>query len=663
MGAGILNLVTNTGPQNRWINQDPQITFFKTIYRRHTPFAMESIPLSFNTKLDFGDSGTIRLLPLGDLAHRMCFTFDIPKLAARFLKTKSQDIAQMIHSLVMTDNEFSTMIKKFAIDDKHIELDQIFNLIEDQLDKYDYEQDCPLNVLDSLEKYKGSIESNLKIDLANQWISQKKEYFLIHELLKLIYFSEKTVIDCTPLVDAASLPNTLIEDHIFHNLLPNKEILLSFYLNSKGMPSNDFIQYDNLDTHCLLKKILNQQDAIQNYFYEFGPDFYHMLNSYNTIISVVNSLAITVPIVVSKVYALDNNCCNRCNIYTNNLPTFTKRDVYFPTIIDPNFKANYMLNVNNLEKPIENDFFVPINFTSMNDISGYPNKYINSYLTLFNTEANTMFINVQKFVDILFERYRTKLFCSTDRLFFNNSPPLSNIYSYLAPTDGFKDDSNLKISNVFNTNIWYFYFFKYLDTLSESSFTLYVKNEIITTLSQAGMLFMKNLITLLKINIEYYMHEISYLLNDLYASSPSVHPSDNMKNYVPSTHNTVINGVNICDDLMAVTIIFHRSHVPSILEIFQFIYHFIETMDTNRINNYLGLDIPEIDSYSMSRIRSVIKLLYYQIFGYFMDVYDSFHFEPAANFSTNEFNPNDNIAIKQYVRCFLNGNTSVIYNS
>ena len=44
----------------------------------------------------------------------------------------------------------------------------------------------------------------------------------------------------------------------------------------------------------------------------------------------------------------------------------------------------------------------------------------------------------------------------------------------------------------------------------------YIKNTLYPKMTYNGCKFMKSLIILLKINIEYYMHEISYLLNDLY---------------------------------------------------------------------------------------------------------------------------------------------------
>ena len=42
MGGGLIQL-TNTGAQDIYLTGNPQITYFKIVYRRHTNFAMESI--------------------------------------------------------------------------------------------------------------------------------------------------------------------------------------------------------------------------------------------------------------------------------------------------------------------------------------------------------------------------------------------------------------------------------------------------------------------------------------------------------------------------------------------------------------------------------------------------------------------------------------------
>ena len=47
MGGGLLQLVAY-GAQDVYLTGNPQITFFKVVYRRHTNFAIESIRQVFN---------------------------------------------------------------------------------------------------------------------------------------------------------------------------------------------------------------------------------------------------------------------------------------------------------------------------------------------------------------------------------------------------------------------------------------------------------------------------------------------------------------------------------------------------------------------------------------------------------------------------------------
>ena len=736
MPGGIIQLVANSGQQDTWINKDPQITFFKKIYRRHTPFATELVPIRFKNNLDFSGSGNATLLSQGDLVHRVFFVCDIPELMAMFLNTKSQDISQLINSLQLSDQNFSNQIKKYA-NNQYVEFDQILNLIEETLDSYDAEQQNRLNILTSMENYtdpmgteglinkflgpnentaletdcihpckkiiiarKNSTDPNnfmsLKMDLADKWLSEKKEYYLVYELVKFIYLLEKPILENVPPIN--DLANTLLYSNIFNNMIPNKEILLMHYLkkfstidditdknnelmknfgnhqylNSIFQGSGNLTQNQNLldlDTYNLLKQIENQTDIVQNVFcgscrslnsilriefHDFGPGFYYILNSYNSIINVVKSLASTTPIVIAKAFGLNASA----NIYLDRNAQLLKPTQY-PTIIDPNFKANFLLNVNHVEKPIEDNTFTPIDYVDTND-EIYPNEYMNSYLKFFNAQSNLMFGNVKKSMDILFEAYRRNLFSSTDKLFYNNSPPLSNIYSYFVPEAGFIDNGSQRINNVFNANIWFFYFFKYLDSLNENNFTNYVNNHTNIAMSINGILLMKSLLALLKINIEYHMNEISYLLNDLYASSPSTDPTDTMKNYVPIAYNSVINGIDIHNSLLAITMIFHRNQVPTILEMFQFIYYFIDNIGIDQINNYLDANIAYMDPSEIMRIRTTVKLFYCNIFKYFMDVYDSFKFEAPANFSTDAYDKNSDTAIKQYVKYFLTGTNAIL---
>ena len=47
MGGGLMQLV-QYGAQDLYLTGNPEITFFKAVYRRYTNFAMESIAQTFN---------------------------------------------------------------------------------------------------------------------------------------------------------------------------------------------------------------------------------------------------------------------------------------------------------------------------------------------------------------------------------------------------------------------------------------------------------------------------------------------------------------------------------------------------------------------------------------------------------------------------------------
>jgi hypothetical protein len=72
MGGGLLQLVAY-GAQDVYLTGNPQITFFKVVYRRHTNFAMESIEQSFNGNNNFGSSVSVLITRNGDLINRIYF--------------------------------------------------------------------------------------------------------------------------------------------------------------------------------------------------------------------------------------------------------------------------------------------------------------------------------------------------------------------------------------------------------------------------------------------------------------------------------------------------------------------------------------------------------------------------------------------------------------
>ena len=79
MGGGLMQLVAY-GAQDIYLTGNPQITFFKVVYRRHTNFSMESIEQTFNGNPGFGKKVSCTISRNGDLIHRVYLQTTLPQV-------------------------------------------------------------------------------------------------------------------------------------------------------------------------------------------------------------------------------------------------------------------------------------------------------------------------------------------------------------------------------------------------------------------------------------------------------------------------------------------------------------------------------------------------------------------------------------------------------
>ena len=79
MGGGLMQLVAY-GAQDVYLTGNPQITFWKVTYRRHTNFSMESIEQTFNGQADFGRRVQCTISRNGDLAYRTYLQVTLPEI-------------------------------------------------------------------------------------------------------------------------------------------------------------------------------------------------------------------------------------------------------------------------------------------------------------------------------------------------------------------------------------------------------------------------------------------------------------------------------------------------------------------------------------------------------------------------------------------------------
>ena len=81
MTGGLLQIVAS-GAQDVYLTGNPQITFFKVVYRRHTNFSLESIQQFFRNEnnLDFGKSTYSVLERKADLMSGVVLELTLPAL-------------------------------------------------------------------------------------------------------------------------------------------------------------------------------------------------------------------------------------------------------------------------------------------------------------------------------------------------------------------------------------------------------------------------------------------------------------------------------------------------------------------------------------------------------------------------------------------------------
>ena len=79
MPGGEIQLVAYN-EENMYLNENPQITFFKVVYRRYTNFSIETIQTNFIYQANFGKKISCELSKIGDLIHKMWLVIELPDI-------------------------------------------------------------------------------------------------------------------------------------------------------------------------------------------------------------------------------------------------------------------------------------------------------------------------------------------------------------------------------------------------------------------------------------------------------------------------------------------------------------------------------------------------------------------------------------------------------
>mgnify|MGYP001435738975 CR=1 FL=1 len=71
------------GAQDIYLTGNPNVTYFKSVFKRHTNFSMETIQQSFSGDLNFGRKLNATIKRTGDLLSGITLEIDLPVLTAK----------------------------------------------------------------------------------------------------------------------------------------------------------------------------------------------------------------------------------------------------------------------------------------------------------------------------------------------------------------------------------------------------------------------------------------------------------------------------------------------------------------------------------------------------------------------------------------------------
>lgn len=106
MGGGLLQLVAS-GIQDSILIHNPQITYFKKVFKRYTNFALDQQLLNFTGPVNFGNKGTCILRKNGDLLGRLYLQVKLPEILLKYSETSTERIVDIFKEcgIIITEDD------------------------------------------------------------------------------------------------------------------------------------------------------------------------------------------------------------------------------------------------------------------------------------------------------------------------------------------------------------------------------------------------------------------------------------------------------------------------------------------------------------------------------------------------------------------------------
>lgn len=304
MGIGLLQL-SSISTQNNYITFNPEITFFKSVYKRYTNYAIEQCPQYFKSSPSFGRKCTVSISKEADLIGRTYIYIELPNI-----KNENKN---SLKQFKWVDNIGTVLVKSVEIEINGEILDRHYGewiYLWNELTR-------PLEMKNAIDRMNGNIKS------ITDFSYEKNSYKLYIPLC--FWFC----IDNGIALPIISLKNSDIKIHVEFNSLKN----------CYDTSYNNYVHVNN--SFCLFDKDElfyqeNQGDTIYGKFNYFDPVekilYYKSINR-KIIIPTTNETVTSLKL---------TGCKTNFNIYIKQNSVIVNDSSFF-SVIDPNIVSSYLL--------------------------------------------------------------------------------------------------------------------------------------------------------------------------------------------------------------------------------------------------------------------------------------------------------------------------------
>jgi hypothetical protein len=274
MTGGLLQLVAK-GINDLFLMGDPEITFFKVVYRRHTNFSIKDISLQFNNRMDFGKSGVCPLQSRGDMLHNLLLEITLPHIDIKYKKVTKYEIFQLLKTYGI--NWDSGIINPNDLVTSN-DIININSLIDAYVTELQAQSDELTDILQSINDYNTNNHNNSNSDYNAG-------------LIQLLLDNDPNYKDIYGAIKQFG-------DNYSHHRLSNSDEIKRFILNQfkdfifddpeienndvKESFINNFRFYDNIQrTNLLVTKSIEGSISTDVYFKQIINDLYINETSYD----------------------------------------------------------------------------------------------------------------------------------------------------------------------------------------------------------------------------------------------------------------------------------------------------------------------------------------------------------------------------------------------